>query len=272
MERDSPRPTPWSSAGHKNADWDGANLGWVKRRTQYRKYASWQTSSEPNSGKGHQTCSGISMRHSCQKTLQLRHCRKWTAGKMDSAIKLLIKRKTNKQRTTTANGRVSYRSPKTSQGGASLSSKVRPPPTKTVEPVRSQPPDFQRRWKRWHVPSAGLPQGVTVGPQTPSSSQIQWACYKKWHAKWEAQTCMYQCSTYTFGNSCECTALDMPEWSEIKEQIDWRVKATMIMGRTSEDLKCWEAWDTTCGQKATDITPSVKCAFKHRPKMFLWLF
>ena len=72
---------------------------------------------------------------------------------MDSAIKLLIKRKTNKQTnkqtsTTTANGRVSYQSPKTSQGGASLSSKVRSPPTKTVEPVRSQPPAFQRRWKK----------------------------------------------------------------------------------------------------------------------------
>ena len=25
----------------------------------------------------------------------------------------------------------------------------------------------------------------------------------------------------------------------------------------SEDLKCWEAWDTTCGHKAKDITPSI---------------
>ena len=25
----------------------------------------------------------------------------------------------------------------------------------------------------------------------------------------------------------------------------------------SENLKCWEAWDTTCGHKAKDITPSV---------------
>ena len=24
-----------------------------------------------------------------------------------------------------------------------------------------------------------------------------------------------------------------------------------------EDLKCWEAWDTTCGQKAMDIIPSI---------------
>ena len=25
----------------------------------------------------------------------------------------------------------------------------------------------------------------------------------------------------------------------------------------SEDLKCWEAWDTTCGHKAKDITPLI---------------
>ena len=27
--------------------------------------------------------------------------------------------------------------------------------------------------------------------------------------------------------------------------------------RFSEDLKCWGAWDTTCGYKANDITPSI---------------
>ena len=31
--------------------------------------------------------------------------------------------------------------------------------------------------------SAGLPQEVTVGPHMPSSSQIQWARYKKWNGK-----------------------------------------------------------------------------------------
>ena len=35
------------------------------------------------------------------------------------------------------------------------------------------------------MPSAALPQEVTVGPHTPSSSQIQWTCYKneKWNGK-----------------------------------------------------------------------------------------
>ena len=32
------------------------------------KYASWQSTSKPQSGKGIQTDSGVSVRHSCQKT------------------------------------------------------------------------------------------------------------------------------------------------------------------------------------------------------------
>ena len=56
----------------------------------------------------------------------------------------------------------------------------------------------------------------------PSSSQIQWACYK--------QTGMCQWSTSTFENSCGCTALDKPEWRETTEQIDWRAKPTITRG------------------------------------------
>ena len=73
-----------------------------------------------------------------------------------------------------------------------------------------------------HLPSAELPQEETVGPHMLSSSQIQWACYKNWKVEWEAQ------------NSYECIALDM-----------------------RSDLNCWGAWDTTCGHKAKDITPSI---------------
>ena len=51
-----------------DADWDGVSLGLVMQRTQYCKYASWQNSSKPRSGKGAQTDSGVSTRHSCQKT------------------------------------------------------------------------------------------------------------------------------------------------------------------------------------------------------------
>ena len=105
--------------------------------------------------------------------------------------------------------------------------------------------------------SAGLPQEVTVGPHMPSSSQIQWACYKKWKVEWEAQTGMCRWSTSTFENSCECTALDMLEWRETTEQIDWRAKEPSQVACFSEDLKCWKAWDTTCGNKAKDITPLI---------------
>ena len=56
-------------------------------------------------------------------------------------------------------------------------------------------------------------------------------------------------------NSCECTALDMLEWREMTEQMDWQAKQPSQVVCFSEDLKCWEAWDTTCGLKAMDITP-----------------
>ena len=61
--RKSPQPTP-----RRDADWEGASLGWVQQRTQYCKYASRQSSSKPRSEKGTQTDSIVSMKHSCQKT------------------------------------------------------------------------------------------------------------------------------------------------------------------------------------------------------------
>ena len=84
---------------------------------------------------------------------------------------------------------------RTFTGGASLPSKLRLPPMKTVRPIRSQPPAWQWRY-----------QEMTVRPQMPSSSQIQWDCYKKWKVEWEAQTGMRRWSTSTFENSCGCTA------------------------------------------------------------------
>ena len=69
-------------------------------------------------------------------------------------------------------------------------------------------------------------------------------------------------STSTFENSCWCTALDMPEWRKTTDQIDWRAKQPKHVACFSEDLKCWEAWDTTCGHKAKDITPLIACSRK----------
>ena len=39
----------------------------------------------------------------------------------------------------------------------------------------------------------------------------------------------------------------------LTEQRDWPAKKPLQMSCISED-KCWEAWDTTCGQKGKDIT------------------
>ena len=101
------------------------------------------------------------------------------------------------------------------------------------------------------MPFAGLPQEVTVRPHMPSSSQIQWTCYRKWKAEWEAQIGM---STSTFKHSCGYAALDMLEWREMTEQTDWLAKQLSQVACISEDPKCWGAWDPTCGHKAKDIT------------------
>ena len=67
-------------------------------------------------------------------------------------------------------------SPKTSQGGASLSSKVRLPSMKSMQPIRYVSNlQFDNAGGSSHpaMLSAGLPQEVTVEPHMPPSSQIQ---------------------------------------------------------------------------------------------------
>ena len=55
----------------------------------------------------------------------------------------------------------------------------------------------------------------------------------------------------TFKHSCGCTAPDMPESREMTNQTasyakqPWPSHAVCVL----EDLKCWEAWDTTCWSK-----------------------
>ena len=56
----------------RDADWE--SLG----RIQCCKYASWQNSSKPRSGKGIPFL--VSMRHSCQNNFR-KHCQEWLAGK-----------------------------------------------------------------------------------------------------------------------------------------------------------------------------------------------
>ena len=88
---------------------------------------------------------------------------------------------------------------------------------------------------------------------------IHWACYKNWKVKWEAHTgVVRQWSTSIFGNSC--CRMYCPGHAEVKEmteQTDWREKQPSQMVCVAEDVMCWGAWDTTCGHKAKDITPSI---------------
>ena len=44
----------------------------------------------------------------------------------------------------------------------------------------------------------------------------------------------------------------MPVWRKVTEQTDWWEKQPVAC--TSEDLKCWGAWNTTCRHKAKNIT------------------
>ena len=89
---------------------------------------------------------------------------------MESEIKFL-KTKTNKK--TEAKHKISYcilLSPKTSQGGASLSSKVIHDDRAAYTVSTSS---LTMKVKQSPMPSAGQPQEVTVRPHMPSSSQIQ---------------------------------------------------------------------------------------------------
>ena len=107
-----------------------------------------------------------------------KHCQKWPAGKTELEmleIKFLIQENGKMQDLiVSTDGSVT----KDQSGWSFMSSKVQLPSMKTVQPIQSQPPAWQWRWKQLPMPSAGLPQEVTVRPHLPSSSQIQWACYK----------------------------------------------------------------------------------------------
>ena len=109
----------------------------------------------------------------------------------------------------------------------------------------------------WSYRGPKANQEVTVRPHVPSSPQIQWACYKKWKVEWEAQTGMCRWSTSTFENFYGCAALDMPEWREMTEQIHWRARQPSHVACFSEELKCWGAWDTTCGHKVKEVTLTI---------------
>ena len=60
---------------------------------------------------------------------------------------------------------------------------------------------------------------VTVRPHMTSSSQMQWACYRKWKVEWEAQTGICRWSTSTF--ETPVSVLPWTCWSEGKWLSRW---------------------------------------------------
>ena len=48
----------------------------------------------------------------------------------------------------------------------------------------------------------------------------------------------------------------MLEWRKMTKQINWQaVQPSQVV--CISDLRCWGAWDTTCGHKAKAVTPSI---------------
>ena len=161
----------------------------------------------------------------------------------------------SKQQTTRFHCTQMAQSPNTSQGGASLSSKVLLTSMNTVQPIRSQPPVWQWRWMQSPMPSTGLPPEVMVGPHMPSSPRFNEPAKNKLKMKHgtgspDANVLIVDIHLW------KLQWMSCPGHAGVK-RTDPAGKATITNGFISEDLKCWGAWDTKCGNRVKDITPSI---------------
>ena len=136
------------------------------------------------------------MRCSCQKSWKSTcHWSEWQAGKTESKLMVLIHKNGNLQDlimyTDCCHQRPAW---------VGYLNKVRPPSMKTMQ---SWPLVWQCRWKQSSTSSAGLPQEVTltVRPRMPSSSQIQWTCYKVKSGIRSPDWNMHPCLMATIRNS-----------------------------------------------------------------------
>ena len=136
-----------------------------------------------------------------------KHYREWPAGKQKSSFSF---KKITDRNTSWCT--LMAQSPKTSQGGASRSSKVRLPSTDedsaayTVSTsTLATEVEAVTHALRW-IASRGDSRTTRAIIVTDSMSLLQ-----KMTVEWEAQTGMCQWSTSTFDSSRGCTALDMPE-------------------------------------------------------------
>ena len=117
---------------------------------------------------------------------------------------------------------------------------------KTVQLIRFQPPAWQWRWRQ-----------VIVRPHMPSSSQIQWACYKKWKVEWEAKTGMCRWSRSTLESSCRlyCPGHAGVKGNDRADRLAGKATLTsgLLLGR-SEVLRSLSHY---LRAQIQDITPSI---------------
>ena len=57
----------------------------------------------------------------------------------------------------------------------------------------------------------------------------------------------------------------LPDRSKLQSSVV-NYAQNVVVGRSGRDLKCWGAWDTTCGHKAKDITWSIAWRRERRRK------
>ena len=177
---------------------DVASLGRVKWRNQYCKYTSWEVK---------QTKKWIRylnwlwhLKEILLPEILRRHCQKCIESETASCSSFSFKK--------TANWRISVcilmvQSPKTSQGGVSLSSKVQSPSTKTVQPIKY----------KLSTSSLLMGGGCSYACSPLECFKIQRSNNLTTHAiilkelmslpttpkvEWEAQISMCQYSTFTF--------------------------------------------------------------------------
>ena len=204
------------------------------------KYASWQSSSKPQSGKGIQTDSGVSVRHSCQKTWESAVENGQEAKQSQRSSFSFIKQQQQTARQCT----LMALSLKPSQGGASLSRKVRPPSMKTVQLDNGGGSSHPWRWKQSPMEvEAVTHRGGSSHPCPPLD------CFKKWKSD---HTCHHHRRFNDIATKrekwngkprLECVsgqhppsktpvdiALDIPEWREMTEQIDWQASNHHMFG------------------------------------------
>ena len=219
----------------------GVSLEWVKQRTQYCKYASWQSWSKPRSGKGTQNRSfGVSTRHSCQKTWEST----FENGQQAKQIKFFI-HENRAARPHSVHWWLSHQRP------------VR-------VGLHCQAYTIHEDSAAYTVSTSSLTrevEEVTIGdkPHIPSSSQIQRDCYEKWNETPHWNVSMVDIHLRKLGR---CTAsLDMPpEWRETTEQTDWREYNPNKWLASRRKIWSVKMLETTCGAQsqghhATDCSP-----------------